>query len=384
MKTPLFCCAALVLSALLNGCSSAPSRADQTGQFSELPVSTGPALANSLATTLTVTNRVDSALLRPDSQLFTLGPGDSLEIEVIGTPTSRAITTVGPDGKVYFYLLPGLDVWGLTLEQTRQLMEKELAKYLSAPQVAVTLRTVGSKYVWVLGRLNRPGIYPLSGPMTLLEALSLAGGTARSTSQASSMDLADLRHSFVMRRGQLVPVDFQRLLREGDTSQNIVLQADDFVFVPSALEQEVYILGAVNAPRAIPYTDHMSLVSAIAGGNGMVTYNYFANSAGGGPFMKDAYLQHVAIVRGSLAAPSITVVNYAAVIHGRAQDVLLEPGDIIYVPNSPFTTLKRYVDLVVSTFVSTEAANEGLRAGGAPSNLGVGVSVPISGPSSGK
>ena len=332
---------------------------------------------------LTVTNRVDPAMLRPDNQLFTLGPGDSLEIEILGTAASRATTTVGPDGKIYFYLLPGLDVWGLTLEQARDLLERELGKYLSQPQVAVTLRTVGSKYVWVLGRLSRPGIYPLTGPMTLLECISLAGGTARSTSQASSMELADLRHSFVMRQGQLVPVNFQRLLREGDTSQNIVLQPDDFIFVPSTLEQEVYLLGAVNSPRAIAYTDHMSLVSAIAGGSGMTTYNYFAN-AQGGPFMKDAYLSHVAVVRGSLAEPSITVVDYAAIVHGRAQDVALEPGDIIYVPNSPFTTLKRYLDLVVTTFVSTEAANEGLRAGGASSALGVGVSVPVSSPSSGK
>src|SRR5208337_4115030 len=131
-----------------------------------------------------------------------------LELEILGTPASRAATAVGPDGKIYFYLLPGLDVWGLTLDQTRQLLEKELGKYLSQPQVSITLRAVASKHVWVLGRLNRPGIYPLTGPMTLLEALSLSGGTARSTSQASSSDLADLRHSFVMRQGRFIPVNF--------------------------------------------------------------------------------------------------------------------------------------------------------------------------------
>jgi len=245
--------------------------------------------------------------------------------------------------------------------------------------VSITLRTVGSKFVWVLGRLNKPGIYPLAGPMTLLECLSMAGGTARSSGQASTAELADLRHSFVMRQGRFLPVNFYRLLREGDTSQNIVLRPDDFVFVPSALEQEIYILGAVNSPRAIAYTEQMTVVSAIAGGSGTATFDYMAN-ADAGPFMKDAYLSHVAIVRGSLAEPSVTIVNFSAIVKGRASDVLLEPGDIVYVPNTPFTTLKRYVDLAVSTFISTEAANEGLRAGGAPSSLGVGVSVPISAP----
>ena len=51
--------------------------------------------------------------------------------------------------------------------------------------------------------------------------------------------------------------------------------------------------------------------------------------------MPDAYLSHVAVVRGSLSQPQLTVVDYGAIIKGRAQDVLLEPGDIIYVPNAP-------------------------------------------------
>ena len=77
-----------------------------------------------------------------------------------------------------------------------------------------------------------------------------------------------MRHSFVMRQGQALPVDFYRLLREGDTSQNIFLQADDFVYVPSASAQQVYVLGAVSFPRAMAYTEGMTLVSAIAGASG--------------------------------------------------------------------------------------------------------------------
>jgi protein involved in polysaccharide export with SLBB domain len=141
---------------------------------------------------------------------------------------------VGPDGKIYYHLLPGLDVWGLTLKQTRDLVEKQLAKYLTEPQVSLTLRTVGSKQIWLLGRLNKPGVYPLATPTTLLESIAAAGGTSRSLSQVASEELADLRHSFVVRQGQFVPVDFQRLLHEGDTSQNIFLKPDDFVYVACA------------------------------------------------------------------------------------------------------------------------------------------------------
>ena len=352
-----------LLLALLSGCASPGPKFE-------------PRQGTTNLTTLTVTNQLSTDLLRPGTDLFTLGPGDQLEIEILGNPASRALTTVGPDGKIYFNLLPGVDVWGLTLVQAKSLLEKELAKYSSAPQVTPTLRSVGSKHVWLLGRLGKPGIYPLTGPMTLLEAIAVAGGTSRSTSQVTTEELADLRHSFVVRQGQFLPVDFHRLLREGDTSQNIYLQPDDFIYVPSALAQEVYVMGAVRFPRAVAYADQMTLVSAIASASGPMRYDFLARMDPG-PFTKDAYLSHVAIVRGSLATPQVAVVDYGAIVKGQAPDVRLEPGDIVFVPNSPFTTLKRYLNMVVNTFVTTVAANEGVRAAGG--EIGIGVSVPVGG-----
>lgn len=244
--------------------------------------------------------------------------------------------------------------------------------------MTLTLRSVGSKFVWMLGRVNRPGVFPLAAPTTLLESIAAAGGTSRSISQVESAELADLRHSFVVRQGQFLPVDFQRLLRDGDTSQNIYLQPDDFVYVASVLAQEVYVLGAVKMPRALPYTERTTLVSAISAGSGMERYEWV--SAGGydpGPFMKDAYLSHVAIVRGSLSTPQISIVDYNAIVKGRARDVRLEPGDIVYVPNSPYTTVKRYFNIILNTFAATVAANEGIRV--ANGTAGVGVSVPVGG-----
>lgn len=285
-----------------------------------------------------------SALRQPPTELFTLGPGDRIEIEILGTPTSRTATAIGPDGKIYFHLLPGLDVWGLTLAQTKSLLEKELTKYISDAQVAVTLRAVGSKSVWLLGRFAKPGIYPMAAPMTVLEAFALAGGTARSASTITTEDLGDLRHSFVVRQGQVLPVDLSKLLREGDMTQNIYLKPDDFVYVPSASAREIYVLGAVRAPHAIPYNDNVTVISAIAGANGTI---------------KDAYLSHVAIVRGSMSDPQLTIVDYQAIVTGRVPDVRLEPHDIVYVPTSPYRTLTKYLDLVVTTFANTVAANEG-------------------------
>src|SRR5213075_3544856 len=156
---------------------------------------------------------------------------DRLEIEVIGDPASRTITIVGPDGKIYFSLLPGIDVWGATLAQAKALLEQEFAKYVrEKPQVGIVLRGIESKRVWILGRVQAPGVYAMTTPLTLLEALSMAGGTmslANYQDQEAagiSEDLADLNHSFVIRQGKLLPVDFAGLLKNGDMTQNIYLQ----------------------------------------------------------------------------------------------------------------------------------------------------------------
>lgn len=313
------------------------------------------------ATTLTIQRPLDARLLQPSQELFTLGPGDQVEVELLGKANSRTLLAVGPDGKVYFDLLPGLDVWGLTLAQTKKMLEEELTKYVSMPQVAVSLKAVGSKHVWMLGMVARPGVYPTATPLTLLEALSLAGGTARSGSQTTTVDLADLRHSFVIRNGQSLPVDFHRLLQDGDMSQNIYLQPDDFVYVPSGAAREVYLFGAVHSPRAMPLSERPTLMAAMA--------------AGGGP-LRDAYLAQVAIVRGSLSAPEIAIVDYNDIINGKACDVELQPRDIVFVPYSPYRIFTRYLDTIVNTFVYTVAANEGVNAF-APAGSRIGVAVPV-------
>jgi protein involved in polysaccharide export with SLBB domain len=293
-----------------------------------------------------VTNAMNPSLLQPSTDPFVLGPGDQLDIERVGLPQSRALVTVGLDGKIYYSLFPGIDVWGMSVSQAQQAVEASLAQSVQSSRVAVSLRAVNSKRVWLLGRMNRPGIYPLTGPTTLLEALALAGGTARNASAITTADLGDLRHSFVMRQGKALPVDFTALLQEGDMSQNIYLQPDDFVFIPSSISQEVYVLGAVLTPRTVPYQDPMTLMSAIAAANGPGA---------------DSYTSHVAIVRGSLTKPEMIVVDFNAISVGKIPNVRLEPGDIVYVPLSPYRFITDYADLIVTTFVRTWSANEAIQ-----------------------
>ena len=307
------------------------------------------------------TNQIRSEWLEPSTNFYRLGPGDRLEIEVADEPETRATSVVAPDGRIYYYLLPGVDVWGLTLQEAARRIEQALGEFYTEPkQVMLQLRGIDSARVWILGRVANPGVYTMAAPMTLLEAVTVAGGTMTSSETGTTEDLADLRQSFVIRNGERLPVDFEALLKRGDMSQNLYLQPDDFVYLPSATARDIYVLGAVRMPKAVG-RQHRTLVAAIA-------------QAGGAA--KNAYLSHVGIVRGSMSDPKIAVVNYDDIVKGKAPDVILEPRDIVYVPYSPYRFLSKYWDLIMTTFVRAVAINEGARA--ASDEAGVtGVSIPI-------
>jgi protein involved in polysaccharide export with SLBB domain len=346
----------LVGLSLMAGCKSTGPRFN--------PRSSEQTSGKSVSTNLFVnasTNLIKPEWLKPSTEPFRLGPGDKLDLEILGRAGPATATFVCPDGKIYFDLLPGIDVWGLTLAETKQKLESELAKFYARPQMSVTLTAVESKRVWVLGRLNRAGVYPLKGPMTIIEAVSAAGGLFTSRFSGTTEELADLNHSFIVRNGELFPVNFQKLLRDGDTAQNIYLEPDDFIYLPSSLSSEVYVLGAVNGPRPIGFMDTMTLTTAIAKALGT---------------QPEAQLTQVAIVRGSLTEPKIAIVDFNAIVTGHAPDVQLEAHDIVYVPFSPYRTIERYAKLVTDTFVRTVAANEGGRAV-QPDFGGVGVSSSI-------
>lgn len=332
------------LLAAFTGCQHA------TQPFTEF--TRAPARSGAL-TSLASSNQINPAWLQPPTNLFTLGPGDRLDIELMDETNTLTSTIVGPDGKVYFNLLPGLDVWGLDLAQARALMERGMAEYVRGqPRVALTLRGVESKRVWLLGRFQQPGVYTMTNPATLLEAISMAGGSmtfsgAREIAAGPvSEDLADLQRSFIIREGRLLPVDFNRLLNQGDLSQNIYLQPDDFVYFAPSYAKQVYVLGAVLQPKPVQYVHGMTLIQAISGAYGTV---------------RDAWLGHVTIIRGSLSNPQVAFVNYYDIVKGQSPDVQLQPHDIVYVPLTRYRYLRKYLDIALNTFVSSVAINAGSR-----------------------
>ena len=276
---------------------------------------------------------------------------------------TRQTSIVMPDGDLY-YQTAHVHAAGLTIMELKAALEKQLETDYRNPQLSLILRDMNSRRAMVMGRVNNPGIITLDSPTTLVEAISRAGGLMIQRSGINSEELADLHHSFLVRDGELMPVNFVKLLRDGDASQNIYLKDDDFIYLPSSASGRVYVLGAVNLPRGVDYSEELTLVTAIAYAQGLAPRSY---------------PQKVVIIRGTLTEPRVAVVNLNSMLHGKAIDVRLKPQDIVWVPNSPFEKVESIVGGIFNTFARTEAVNEGTRAV-IPKSQPVQPSISVGGP----
>ncbi|MDB6077708.1 MAG: polysaccharide export protein [Akkermansiaceae bacterium] len=312
------------------------------------PRATGPVTDGNFET-INRPKKIDPAWLKPPTEPYRLGPGDLVEVEVAEVPGTLARTFVMPDGMVYYDLAGGVKAEGLTQMELAATLRKSLKRDYADPMVNVSLVEVRSRRYWMLGRVFKPGIFPLRQPTTLLEAISQSGGLFTSQFSGTTEELADLSSSVVIRDGSILPVDFQKLVKNGDTSQNIYLRHNDFVYLPSSQGGSVLLLGAVNEPKSVSFKDSLSLVQCLAYGRGPA---------------EGAYMKKVVIVRGSRSKPQATTVDVQAIITGKATDVALKPGDIVWIPRNPFNLLSEGVELVFRDAARTIAANEGAAAAG--------------------
>jgi polysaccharide export outer membrane protein len=269
-----------------------------------------------------------------------IGKSDVLNISVYDEPDlSVSGIPVRPDGKISFPLVGDVQAEGLTGDELAASLTERLRQYLLAPKVSVIVQEFNSLNYTIYGEVVRPGVYPLHTDVTITDAIAKAGGLNKGQFRATSVELADLTHAFISRQGKIMPVDFVRLLRDGDMRFNINLQPGDLISIPSGLSQEVYVIGEVNKTALFAYREDMPMSRTLAQAEG---------------FTKDADLSRIHVIRGALSNPVLIVSDFNKVINGEAQDVRLEPGDIIYVPPKHLATWARMVNQIMPTITAIQ------------------------------
>lgn len=158
---------------------------------------------------------------------YKIGPQDVLRIDVWKEPDISRTIPVRPDGKISLPLLNDLQASGLTTIELGKAIHDGLTRFLTNPEVTVTVAEINSRRVYITGEVTRPGAFPLLPNMTVLQALSSAGGFTQ---------FAKLKGIYVLRNeaGKQVkyPFHYKEVVKGKNQDENILLQPGDVIVVP--------------------------------------------------------------------------------------------------------------------------------------------------------
>ena len=162
-----------------------------------------------------------------DATSYRAGPEDMLDISVWHEDALKKEALVRPDGGISFPLIGEVQAAGKTVLEIRDEIARRLDKYIPEPVVSVTILKVGSQRVYVIGKVNKPGDFPVGRHVDVLQALSMAGGL---TPFADANDIRVMRREGD--RQVVLPFEYGRVVRGQKLDQNIQLHGGDVVVVP--------------------------------------------------------------------------------------------------------------------------------------------------------
>ena len=195
-------------------------------------------------------------------QDYLIGDGDVLQVSVWGVPELTVDVTVRPDGKITLPAAGDVVASGLAPAQLSDRLTEVLAKFVKQPVVTVSVSQITNNRVYVSGGGSGPAVVPLAGRTTLLKLLC----------RLENLASADLRRAFIVRDGQRLETDFYRLFIKGDMTQDIILQPEDVLFLPTQELNKVYVTGAVKEAKYIFFREGMTVLDAILESGGFSEY----------------------------------------------------------------------------------------------------------------
>ena len=257
-----------------------------------------------------------------DAEGYSIGASDVIEVFVYDHPELSKSLSVSPDGYISFPLIGRIEVNGLSVTALQTLLENKLGEdYLVNPQVSLIIKEYRSQKVYVLGEVSKPGLYEISGPTTLLEAISRAGGLSELAGKRVLVTHPGQEGAATDRKKEPIMIDLTRLLEAGDTSLNLLLDGGDVVHVPRA--NSFYVLGEIQKPGIYTMAEGMTILRAIT-------------MAGG--FTKFAAAGRTKVIRVREGKEETIVIDMNEITKkgDRRDDIHLQPDDMIIVPESFF------------------------------------------------
>lgn len=157
------------------------------------------------------------------SEAFTIGPSDVLYIHVMHEPELTGKYDVGPDGMISMTLAGAVKASGLTPVQLADVIRDKLKETMRAPEVSVQLTQINSRKFTVQGEVHRPGTFPLTTPVTVLEALAQGQGFT---------DWANPKKIYILRNGEKLKFNYKDVSHGKHMEENVTVENGDQIFVP--------------------------------------------------------------------------------------------------------------------------------------------------------
>jgi len=276
---------------------------------------------------------------------YRIGPDDLIQITIYNIPEQEARITprtvllrVSQQGSVVAPLVGELPIGGMTTREAERELAKRYAKYIRDPQIGVLI-TEYRQRVSVMGAVQKPGVFELTGPKSVIDMLALAGGVTEKAGNQVHLyrqDAKGQRQSAVI--DLLVLASSAggpaRAVSGADAAAvNMAVQGGDVINVPHA--GTFFVDGAVRKPGSYPLGRQYTLTQALA------------IAGGADPELAD-YDEVTIYRRRSPANAEAITVDLNAVNRG-AKDPIIEPDDVILVPMSGVKYfVKRFVGTIIS------------------------------------
>lgn len=232
-----------------------------------------------------------------------LKSGDSVVIGVAGEQDLSRVYTIDDVGEVDFGLLGKTNIAGMTPEQAQLAVAEHLKRYIKDPQVRVLLAKAKGAQFTITGDVKNPGTVETTQELGVRDCLAFAGG---------ALQTADLSQVSIVREGELIKVDLNRIMADPDPAADVKLKDGDLVNVPSRVVGTFTFLGAVNSVGTYPLLRGTKVLDAL-------------KIAG------DVKPEHrVDTLRVVRDGESEIIVDLDALLQGKVQEnVLLQPDDTV-------------------------------------------------------
>jgi polysaccharide biosynthesis/export protein len=158
-----------------------------------------------------------------DPKTFEMGPEDIILIRVWREPELSSAVQIRPDGKITLPLIGEMQAAGLTPEGLKAKVVAALSEFINKPEVMVSIQSVQSRRYHIAGEVNRPGAFPLVVPITVLEALTNAGGFR---------EFANPKKITILRKGKILKFNYNDVVKGKNMDQNVTVENGDYIVVP--------------------------------------------------------------------------------------------------------------------------------------------------------